>query len=65
VPDSVKACVTRDPAADCTPPDNYFDASLALDLKSGRIRWAKRVGTTVALKLDDAWTVACFISSLT
>jgi polyvinyl alcohol dehydrogenase (cytochrome) len=56
VPASVLACVNKDPTADCTAPDDYFDTALALDLKSGRIRWAKKVGTY------DAWTVACFIS---
>lgn len=56
VPDSVTACVTANPTADCTAPDDYFDTALALDLRTGAVRWAKKVGTY------DAWTVACFFS---
>jgi polyvinyl alcohol dehydrogenase (cytochrome) len=56
VPASVLACAAKDPKADCTAPDDYFDTALALDLQSGRIRWSYKVGTY------DAWTVACFIS---
>jgi polyvinyl alcohol dehydrogenase (cytochrome) len=56
VPASVTACVAANPTADCTAANDYFDAAVALDLKDGHIRWAKKVGTY------DAWTVACFIS---
>jgi polyvinyl alcohol dehydrogenase (cytochrome) len=56
VPASVLACAAKDPKADCTAPDDYFDTAMALDLKSGRIRWSYKVGTY------DAWTVACFFN---
>jgi polyvinyl alcohol dehydrogenase (cytochrome) len=56
VPASVEACAKANPNADCTAPDDYFDTALALDLQTGSIRWAKKVGTY------DAWTVACFFS---
>jgi polyvinyl alcohol dehydrogenase (cytochrome) len=56
VPASVTACVQANPTADCTAPDDYFDTALALDLQSGQVRWARKVGTY------DAWTVACFFS---
>jgi polyvinyl alcohol dehydrogenase (cytochrome) len=44
-----------DPAAQqaCLPADNHFDSIMALDLKTGAIRWATR-----ALGFD-AWTVDC------
>jgi polyvinyl alcohol dehydrogenase (cytochrome) len=57
VPADVLACVAAhtDPAerAACLPADDYFDSVLALDLKTGAIRWA-----TKALPYD-AWTVDC------
>src|SRR5215831_1524793 len=58
VPESVKIC-QQAPFADptqthnCTPPDNYLDSALALDLKTGRVKWTQRVSAY------DAWTVAC------
>jgi polyvinyl alcohol dehydrogenase (cytochrome) len=56
VPAAVLACVDKNPTADCTAPDDYFDTAMALDLQSGRIRWSYKVGTY------DAWTVACFFN---
>jgi polyvinyl alcohol dehydrogenase (cytochrome) len=56
LPASVQACVQANPHADCTAPDDYFDTALALDLKTGSIRWSQKIGTY------DAWTVACFFS---
>lgn len=38
----------------CLPADNHFDSIMALDLRSGAIRWATR-----ALPYDT-WTVSCF-----
>lgn len=38
---SMKACAKANPKTDCAAPNNYFDTALALDLRSGRIRWAK------------------------
>ncbi len=54
-PDQVQACQNADPLADCTAPDDLFDTALALDLNTGRIKWAKR------LQGFDTWTVACLL----
>ena len=58
VPDSVLQCVDAagdDPEAQraCLPPDDYFDSILALNMKTGQVKWATR-----ALPFD-AWTVSC------
>jgi polyvinyl alcohol dehydrogenase (cytochrome) len=58
VPDSVLDCVAAagdDPEAKaaCLPADDHFDSVLALDMKTGAIRWAHR-----AIPYD-AWTVDC------
>lgn len=58
VPQSVLDCVTAagtDPVAKaaCLPADDHFDSVVALDLKTGAIRWATR-----AIPYD-AWTVDC------
>jgi polyvinyl alcohol dehydrogenase (cytochrome) len=57
-PQATLDCVAAhegDPLAQqaCLPADNHFDSVLALDLKTGAIRWVKR-----ALSFD-AWTVDC------
>ena len=57
VPPDVVACQNADPTADCTAPDDFFDAALALDLKTGKIKWGKK------LQGNDTWTVACITSS--
>jgi len=41
----------------CAAPDDYFDAALALDLHTGRIKWAK------VLWGYDVWTVACLTNT--
>jgi len=57
VPPAVLACVgaAADPVAKaaCLAADDHFDSVLALDLKTGAIRWATR-----AIPYD-AWTVDC------
>lgn len=54
VPQSVEDCQALDPTSDVCPASNdYFDTALALDLKTGAIKWSKR------LYGYDAWTVAC------
>ena len=58
IPEDALECVAAaggDPDAqrDCIDPANHIDAVLALDLKTGAIKWA-----TAALPFD-AWTVAC------
>jgi polyvinyl alcohol dehydrogenase (cytochrome) len=58
VPDAVADCVLAagdDPAAvkACNPPDNHFDSIMALDLKTGAVKWS-----TFALPFD-AWNLNC------
>lgn len=58
-PQAVLDCVAAagsNPAAQsaCLPPDDYFDSVLALDMKTGAIRWATR-----AIPYD-AWNGDCF-----
>jgi len=57
VPADVIASQNAAPTANCTAPDDFFDAAFALDLKTGRIKWAKK------LQGFDTWTVACLTSS--
>jgi len=49
------AAAGNDPAAQqrCLPADDYFDSVMALDLKTGAIRWVTRAMSF------DAWTVDC------
>jgi polyvinyl alcohol dehydrogenase (cytochrome) len=58
VPAAAAACVanamkhhTSD--AKCTAPDDYFDSVLALNLKTGKVNWGRKV------EGYDAWTAAC------
>ena len=58
VPQTVLDCVTAagsDPVAQaaCLPANDYFDSIMALDLKTGAVRWATR-----AIPYD-AWNVDC------
>jgi len=54
VPLAASNCNKANPAdKTCTDPTDYFDAVLALDLKTGNIKWARRALTY------DAWNVAC------
>jgi polyvinyl alcohol dehydrogenase (cytochrome) len=55
-PADVVACQNANPKANCAAPDDFFDTALALDLKTGQIKWAKR------LQGFDTWTVACLTS---
>ncbi len=57
VPGDVVACQNANPTANCAAPDDFFDTALALDLKTGQVKWAKR------LQGSDTWTVACLTSS--
>src|SRR5258705_1101542 len=57
VPSDVVACQNTTPTADCTAPDDFFDAALGLDLKTGQVKWSKK------LQGFDTWTVACITSS--
>jgi polyvinyl alcohol dehydrogenase (cytochrome) len=52
-PADVEACQNATPTANCAAPDDFFDTAFALDLKTGQIKWAKR------LQGLDTWTVAC------
>ena len=56
VPELVKSCLAGTiPSAQpsCFANNDYFDTALALDLKTGAVKWAKRVQGV------DVWTVAC------
>ena len=56
VPQSVKDCLAAStPSAQpsCFDAKDYFDAALSLDLKTGQVKWARRVQGV------DVWTVAC------
>jgi hypothetical protein len=57
VPATVIACQNATATANCTAPDDFFDTALAMDLKTGQIKWAK------TLQGFDTWTVACLTSS--
>jgi polyvinyl alcohol dehydrogenase (cytochrome) len=53
-PASVLACQAANPmATNCAAPDDYFDTALALDLRTGAVRWSQRLWGY------DVWTVAC------
>jgi polyvinyl alcohol dehydrogenase (cytochrome) len=54
-PANVEACQSATPTANCAAADDFFDTALALDLKTGQIKWAKR------LQGFDTWTLACFL----
>jgi polyvinyl alcohol dehydrogenase (cytochrome) len=56
-PAGVEACQNATPTANCSAADDFFDTALALDLKTGQIKWAKR------LQGFDTWTVACHLPS--
>jgi len=56
-PADVEACQNATPTANCAAADDFFDTALALDLKTGQIKWAKR------LQGFDTWTVACHLPS--
>jgi polyvinyl alcohol dehydrogenase (cytochrome) len=52
-PADVEACQQATPTANCAAADDFFDTALALDLKSGQIKWSKR------LQSIDTFTGAC------
>jgi len=53
-PADVEACQANDPeSSSCTAPDDYFNAVMALELKSGAIMWGHKLSGW------DTWTVAC------
>jgi polyvinyl alcohol dehydrogenase (cytochrome) len=54
-PANVEACQNATPTANCAAADDFFDTALALDLKTGQIKWAKR------LQGFDTWNLACFL----
>src|SRR3981189_549555 len=53
VPAEVQACQNATPTANCAAADDFFDTALSLDLKTGQIKWAKR------LQGNDTWTLSC------
>jgi polyvinyl alcohol dehydrogenase (cytochrome) len=52
------AIASSNSSANCTPPDDLFDSTVALDLQTGRVVWAHKVEGW------DAWNVACAILPL-
>src|ERR1700738_2245939 len=52
-PADVEACQNANPTANCAAADDFFDTALALDLKTGQIKWAKR------LQGIDTFTATC------
>src|ERR1700756_1593938 len=52
-PADVEACQNATPTANCAAADDFFDTALALDLKTGQVKWSKK------LQGFDTWTVAC------
>ena len=52
-PAAVVACVLSDPSRDCVAHDDYFDSLLAMDLKTGHVKWGTH------LRTYDIWTLAC------
>ena len=72
VPASVLACQAQAEAANntsavCTPTDDYIDTALALDLRTGAVKWAQNadIGNVEwahrVLAYDD-WTIGCSAS---
>src|SRR5438105_11512418 len=53
VPPDVVACQNANPTANCTAPDDFFDAALALDRKTGQVQCSN------GLQGCDTSTVAC------
>jgi polyvinyl alcohol dehydrogenase (cytochrome) len=53
VPASVAACQNKNPKKSCSASDDFYDTALALDLKTGQIKWANK------LEGFDTWTLAC------
>src|SRR5712672_4245465 len=56
-PAAVEACQNATPTANCAAADDFLDTALALDLKTGQIKWSKR------LQGFDTWTLACKLPS--
>ncbi len=56
VPKAVEDCEAAG-GQHCTAPDDHFDAMLALDLRTGAIKWA-----TGSIDFDN-WTVGCVLAS--
>jgi polyvinyl alcohol dehydrogenase (cytochrome) len=57
VPASVLACQTAG-GQNCVSKDDHFDSLIALDLKTGAVKW-----TTGTLQFDN-WTVGCVVAGL-
>ena len=58
VPQAVKDCQTATPNAVCDAAGNYFDAILSLNLTTGAVNWATKLGGY------DAWNVACLFGGI-
>ena len=64
VPQTVRDCTASlssqiaPDESQCLDPNNYIDAIMALDLDTGKVKWANK------LQGYDTWTVACYFGSL-
>ncbi|HZU24489.1 MAG TPA: PQQ-binding-like beta-propeller repeat protein [Bryobacteraceae bacterium] len=59
-PQAVQDCVNhsrRSAQSACIAADDHFDSALALDMRTGHVKWAKR------LQGFDIWTVACLTNT--
>ena len=61
-PDAAAACeaaAAANKVSDdgCTPPDDYFDSALSLNLQTGQVNWSHKVEGW------DAWNFACILGS--
>ena len=72
VPANVAACQAQAEANNntstvCTPPNDYIDTAVALDLETGHVRWAYNtdpgnIEWAHKVLSYDAWTIGCTIS---
>jgi polyvinyl alcohol dehydrogenase (cytochrome) len=75
VPANVLACQTQANDANlesavCTPPSDYIDTAVALDLRTGTVRWSRSVNRNTNRNLEwahrvlayDNWTAGCGVT---
>jgi polyvinyl alcohol dehydrogenase (cytochrome) len=69
VPAGVESCeaqaiANNDMGADCTDSNDYFDTAMALELTTGKLRWAntRRIRWSKRAQDFDVWTVACLMN---
>lgn len=58
-------CIATDTEANCLSPDDHVDSVLALDMKTGAIKWSQRLVTwhqSYATDGSDDWNVDCIFA---